>query len=141
MPESFHTRFSVSVQVFVVISPKSFIARPLWPAVDPEGSSSHSIAARFSAFAQVFLMIRPKSFFARPLRPAVDPETFPSHSNVAREKKLKHSFTSKGDVTPDDSQRRFLAQHRAAILEQCCNHSTKCRNNIATLCCPKNHLT
>ena len=44
----------------------------------------------------------------------------------------------KGDVTRDDSQRRFLAQHRVATLEQCCNHSKQCRNNVATLCCAKN---
>ena len=43
-----------------------------------------------------------------------------------------------GDVTRDDSQRRFLAQHSVAILEQCCNHSKQCRNNVATLCCAKN---
>ena len=28
----------------------------------------------------------------------------------------------KGDVTRDDSQRRFFAQHSIAMLEQCCNH-------------------
>ena len=43
----------------------------------------------------------------------------------------------KGDVTRDDSQRRFLAQHSVAMLEQCCNYSKQCRNNIATLCCAK----
>ena len=36
----------------------------------------------------------------------------------------KASF--KGDVTEDDSQRRLLAQHSAATLEQCCNHSKQC---------------
>ena len=44
----------------------------------------------------------------------------------------------KGDVTRDYSQRRFLAQHVVAMLEQCCNHSKQCRNNVATLCCAKN---
>ena len=43
-----------------------------------------------------------------------------------------------GDVTLDDSQRRFLVQHSVAMLEQCCNHSKQCGNNVATLCCPKN---
>ena len=43
-----------------------------------------------------------------------------------------------GDVTRDDSQRRFLPQHSAAMLKQCCNHSKQCRNNVATLCCAKN---
>ena len=44
-------------------------------------------------------------------------------------------YTIKGDVTLDDLQLRFLAQH---MLEQCCNHSQQCRNNVATLCCAKN---
>ena len=38
---------------------------------------------------------------------------------------------SKGDVTRNDSQ------HSVAILEQCCDHSKRCRNNVATLCCAK----
>ena len=45
---------------------------------------------------------------------------------------------SKGDLTGDDSQRRFLAQHSVAMLEQCCNHSKQCHNNVATLYCAKN---
>ena len=44
----------------------------------------------------------------------------------------------KGDVTRNDSQPRFLAQHSVAILEQCCNHSKQCRNNDSTLCCAEN---
>ena len=44
----------------------------------------------------------------------------------------------KGDVTGDDSQRRLLAQHIFAMLEQCYNYSKQCRNNIPTLCCAKN---
>ena len=36
------------------------------------------------------------------------------------------SLDLKGDVTRDDLQRRFLAQHSVAMLEQCCN-------NVATL--------
>ena len=44
----------------------------------------------------------------------------------------------KGDVTPDNSQRRFLTQHGVAMLEQCWNYSKQCRNNIAKLCCAKN---
>ena len=48
------------------------------------------------------------------------------------------SFTTKGDDTWDDSQRRFLAQHSVAMLEQCCDHSKQCRNNVAKLCCVKN---
>ena len=45
----------------------------------------------------------------------------------------------KGDVTRDDSRRQFLAQHSIAMLEQCCNCSKQCRNNITTLCCTKSH--
>ena len=44
----------------------------------------------------------------------------------------------KDDVTRDDSQRPFLAQHSVAKLEQRCNYSKQCRNNVATLCCAKN---
>ena len=43
----------------------------------------------------------------------------------------------KGDVTRDDSQRRFLAQHSVAMLEQRCDYSKQCQNNVATLCCAK----
>ena len=48
------------------------------------------------------------------------------------------SLDLKGHVTRDDLQRRFLAQHSVAMLEQCCNHSKQCRNNVARLCCAKN---
>ena len=51
-----------------------------------------------------------------------------------------HLFGTEGDVTRDDSQGRFLAQQSVAILEQCCNHSKQCRNNVVTLCCAKNRL-
>ena len=43
-----------------------------------------------------------------------------------------------GDVTRDDSQRRVFAQHRVAMLEQCCDHSKQCRNNVEMMCCVKN---
>ena len=33
-------------------------------------------------------------------------------------------------LTRDYSQRRFLAQHSVAMLEQCCNYSKQCRNNV-----------
>ena len=33
---------------------------------------------------------------------------------------------------------RFLTQHNVAILEQCYNCSTQCRNNVARLCCANN---
>ena len=41
-----------------------------------------------------------------------------------------HFGKIKGVVTRDDSQRRFLAQHSAAMLEQCCNHSKQCSNAV-----------
>ena len=41
-------------------------------------------------------------------------------------------------VTRDDSQRRFLLQHSVTMLEQYCDYSKQCRNNVATLCCAKN---
>ena len=47
-------------------------------------------------------------------------------------------YVFKGDVTGDDSQRRFLAQHSVRMLEQCCNHEKQCRSNAATLHCAKN---
>ena len=31
-----------------------------------------------------------------------------------------------------------MAQHSVAMLEQCCNYSKQCHNNVATLCCAKN---
>ena len=56
---------------------------------------------------------------------------------VQRAQNIK-SCNSKGDVTRDDLQRPFLAQHSVAMLEQCCNYSKQCRNNVTTLCCDKN---
>ena len=47
---------------------------------------------------------------------------------------LVHFFdvhcTTKGDVTRDDSRRRFFAQHSVALLEQCCNHSKQRCNTV-----------
>ena len=39
----------------------------------------------------------------------------------------------KGDVTRDDLQRRFLAQHSVAMLKQCCSYSKQCCNNVAAI--------
>ena len=44
----------------------------------------------------------------------------------------------RGDVPRYDWQRRFLAQHSVAMLEQRCNYSKQHRNNVATLCCANN---
>jgi len=46
--------------------------------------------------------------------------------------------TTKGDVSRDDSQRRFSVQHSLAMLEQRCNHSKQYSHNVATLFCAKN---
>ena len=43
------------------------------------------------------------------------------------------SSVNYGDVTRDDSPRRFLAQHSAAMLGQCCNHSQQCCNALLGL--------
>ena len=42
-------------------------------------------------------------------------------------------FKHKGDVTRDDPQRRFSAQHIVAMLEQCWNNVGTIRNNVATM--------
>ena len=52
--------------------------------------------------------------------------------------KGKLSARHKGDVTRNDSQRRFLVQNRVQILEQCCSLSQRCSNNVVKLCCAKN---
>ena len=44
----------------------------------------------------------------------------------------------KGDVTQDDSQRRFLAQHSVATLLPHCFEWFQHCSNITTLCCAKN---
>ena len=64
----------------------------------------------------VVLLNRPIAFWTCPLPPAP-------------------SWFHKGDVTGDDSQRRFLAQHSVGMLEQCCHRSKQCRSNVAALHC------
>ena len=44
----------------------------------------------------------------------------------------------KGDVTRDDTQRRFLVQRMVQMLEQYCSHLKQCNNNVVMLCCAKN---
>ena len=48
------------------------------------------------------------------------------------------SLDLKGDVTRDNSQRRFLAQQSVAMLKQRCNRSKQYRNNVTTLHCAEN---
>ena len=46
--------------------------------------------------------------------------------------KLQATLKASILIKSDDSQRRFLAQHSFAImLEQCCNYSKQCRNNVS----------
>ena len=50
--------------------------------------------------------------------PAVSNRTFGRYM-VYNYSDNTENFLRKGDVTRDDSQRRFLAQHIVAMLEQC----------------------
>ena len=73
----------------------------------------------------------------------------PSGENFSklRQKEIRTSFKfrpcivvlvlqSEGDVTQDDSQRRFLAQHSVATLLRHCFEFLQHYSNIATLCSP-----
>ena len=73
---------------------------------------------RNKVFVKVYIITNPARFHSNP-----------SHEALGKD--------DKGDVTRDDSQRRFLAQHRIKMLEQCCSLSKRCRNNVVTLCCAK----
>ena len=53
--------------------------------------------------------------------------------------KFCRSHHSYGDVTRNDSQRRFLAQHSITTLLRHYFEWLKHCSNIATLCCAKNH--
>ena len=60
-----------------------------------------------------------------------------SGSEKSEREHVRH-FLHKGDVTRDDSQRRFLAQHNIkALLRHCLEWLQHC-SNIATLCCAEN---
>ena len=48
------------------------------------------------------------------------------------------AFAAEGDVTRDDSQRRFLSQHSVVTLLRHCFEWLQHCSNIATLCCAKN---
>ena len=64
----------------------------------------------------------------------------PLLQRIDRQVSSRTSFLllDQGYVTRDESQRKIWAQHIFAMLEQCCNYSKQCRNNVATLCCAKN---
>ena len=62
------------------------------------------------------------------------------HNNVAtlyctknRPCKSSSVTLAQGDVTRDDSQRRFLAQHSVAMLGQCWINVATMRNNVTTM--------
>ena len=78
--------------------------------------------------AFLFLFFPPRPHFRAPYTFASSPLS----------ESLEQARFIEGDVTRDNSQRRFIAQHRVPMLEQCCSHSKQCRNNVATLCCAKN---
>ena len=72
-------------------------------------------------------------------RPLSSAEPAPVKIAPPLKKEKKESKQPYGDVTRDDAQQRFLAQHSVAMLEQCCKDSKQCCNNVAMLCWAKNH--
>ena len=60
--------------------------------------------------------------------------TYKQKRNKSCNAKQGRQFKTKGDVTRDDSQRRFLAKHSSATWLEWLQHCS----NIATLCCAKN---
>ena len=73
--------------------------------------------------------------------PFIDQSTFThprTHGTSCCFSAIIESLEFKGDVTRDDSQRRFLAQHSAAILLRHCFEWLQHCSNIATPCCTKN---
>ena len=64
------------------------------------------------------------------------------HIDIVQVAKIKATIDN---VTRDDLQKRFLAQHSIAKLEQCHNYLKQCHNNVAMLYCANtfiivNHL-
>ena len=53
-----------------------------------------------------------------------------SHLTLTLAEMKTKTLTLTSNVTRDDLQRRFLAQHSVAELEQCCNHSKQCCNAV-----------
>ena len=51
---------------------------------------------------------------------------------------MAYGTRTKGDVTREDSQRRFLAQHSVATLLRHCFEWLQHCSNIGTLCCAIN---
>ena len=81
---------------------------------------------------KVFSHSRPSlpSFSSRTISVASQQERLTSRA-ITSERSASRS--TKGDVTRDDSQRRFLVQHGVAMLEQCWNNVVTIRNNVGTM--------
>ena len=58
--------------------------------------------------------------------------------SAVQERKTRGSTIPSAATYRNDLQRRFLAEHSVAMLEQCCSYSKQCCNNVVTLCCVKN---
>ena len=63
-------------------------------------------------------------------RPLSSAEPAPVKIAPPLKKEKKESKQPYGDVTRDDAQQRFLAQHSVAMLEQCCKDSKQCCNAV-----------
>ena len=57
--------------------------------------------------------------------------------SAVQERKTRGSTIPSAATYRNDLQRRFLAEHSVAMLEQCCSYSKQCCNNVVTLCCAK----
>ena len=103
--------------------------------------------AEFKGFAQLYCLcrrVRIRNFVFPALVTAFSPRAllgfgvFKLRRVLVRKVPTNAIGFPKGDVTRDDSQRRFLAQHNVAtLLRHCFEWSQHC-SNIATLCCAKN---
>ena len=104
-----------------------------------------TVHCKLRAFSLFFLVRRAKrtkylNDHAREWRPPL----FLAASTLARactpltKSEEKECSQSEGDVTQDDSQRRFLAHHSVAALLRLCFEWLQHCSNIATLCCVKN---
>ena len=60
--------------------------------------------------------------------------------NICNQLKRRAFFRKVKRAIPFECQPRrlkgdVLAEHRVAMLEQCCSYSKQCRDNVITLCC------
>ena len=59
-----------------------------------------------------------------------DPQSGRLIRELKQRRRRRQRERHKDDVTRDGTQRRFLAQHGVAMLEQCCNYSKQCCNAV-----------